>query len=160
MDRRAGRRHTRAPDTGGDQGNSAMEQDVRFDSNGLTLSGTIHRPRDLSAGETRPAFLILHGFGGSKNNIGSRVAARLFADLGYVTMRFSMRGCGDSEGEPARVICLEQVDDTKAALDYMASRPEVDDTRIGAVGSSFGAAVAVYAAGVDRRIAAVISSGG
>jgi len=31
-----------------------------------------------------------------------------FDSLGYVTLRFDMRGCGESEGERGRVICLEQ----------------------------------------------------
>src|SRR4029450_12942633 len=37
---------------------------------------------------------------------------------------------------------------------------QVAPERIGLIGSSFGAAVAVYAGGVDKRVAAVISSGG
>jgi hypothetical protein len=42
----------------------------------------------------------------------------------------------------------------------MATRPDVDPERIAVLGSSFGAAVAVYTAGVDPRVAAVVSSGG
>jgi uncharacterized protein len=71
-----------------------------------------------------------------------------------------MRGCGESEGARGRVICLEQVEDTKSALSFLAERAEVDPGRIGVIGQSFGAAVAVYTAGVDRRVAACISSGG
>ena len=71
-----------------------------------------------------------------------------------------MRGCGDSEGEFGRVICLEQVEDTRSALTFLASHPAVDPKRIAVVGSSFGGAVAVYAGGVDERVAAVISNGG
>ncbi len=80
--------------------------------------------------------------------------------LGYAALRFDFRGCGESEGERGRVICKEQVKDTRNALSFLATRPEIDPVRIGVVGQSFGAAVAVYAAGVDRRIAACISSGG
>jgi pimeloyl-ACP methyl ester carboxylesterase len=71
-----------------------------------------------------------------------------------------MRGCGESEGPRGRVICLEQVDDTRHALSFLATRSEVDPERIGVIGNSFGAAVAIYAAGVDRRVAACISCGG
>src|SRR5262249_62023323 len=80
--------------------------------------------------------------------------------LGYVTLRFSMRGCGDSEGEFGRVICLEQVEDTRNALSFLAQHPAVDGKRIAVVGSSFGGAVAVYTGGVDERVAAGISNGG
>ena len=71
-----------------------------------------------------------------------------------------MRGCGDSEGERGRVICLEQVEDTRNALTFLAQHPAVDGKRIGVIGSSFGGAVAVYAGGIDDRVAAVISNGG
>jgi pimeloyl-ACP methyl ester carboxylesterase len=81
-------------------------------------------------------------------------------ELGYVTLGFDMRGCGESEGEHGRVICLEQVEDTRNALSFLVRQAGVDPERIGVIGSSFGGAVAVYAAGVDARLAAVISNGG
>ena len=137
-----------------------MEQEVSFDSDGRTLAGIVHTPDGLAAGERRPAFLVLHGFGSNKGSGNAVGPARMFCDWGYVTMRFDMRGCGDSEGEFGRIICLDQVADTRAALTYMAGRDDVDAARIGALGSSFGAAVAVYTAGVDERVAAVVSSGG
>src|SRR4029077_8454530 len=84
----------------------------------------------------------------------------MFEKLGYVTLRFDMPGCGASEGEKGLLICLDQVQATSDALSFLASPPHVEPGRIGAIGSSFGAAVAVYAGGVDKRVAAVISSGG
>ena len=81
-------------------------------------------------------------------------------EWGYATLGFDMRGCGESEGTRANLICLEQVADTRAAVTFLQSRPEIDAKRIGVLGSSFGGAVAVYAAGVDERIGACVSSGG
>src|SRR5712692_12030055 len=75
--------------------------------------------------------------------------ARTLVGLGYVALRFDMRGCGESEGVRGRVICLEQVEDTRNAVSYLASSIEIDAKRIGVLGHSFGAAVAVYAAGVE-----------
>jgi alpha-beta hydrolase superfamily lysophospholipase len=135
-----------------------MEEHVTFESDGLKLAGVLHVP--AGAARRRPGFLVLHGFGSNKDSGGTLATARLYASLGYVALRFDMRGCGESAGPRGRVICLEQVEDTKAALDFLATRPEVDAQRIGVSGQSFGAAVAIYAAGVDRRIAACISSGG
>jgi uncharacterized protein len=71
-----------------------------------------------------------------------------------------MRGCGKSEGEFGHVICLEQVEDLGNALNFLATHSAVDRDRIGAIGSSFGGAVAVYAGGTNPRLAAVISNGG
>ena len=137
-----------------------MEQPITFDSAGLKLTGILNIPDDLQPGERRPAFLVLHGFGSNKASGGCMWPAQALADWGYVTLRFDFRGCGDSEGERARIICLEQVADTQAAVTYLQSRDEVIPDQIGALGSSFGAAVAVYTAGVDERVAAVVSSGG
>jgi dipeptidyl aminopeptidase/acylaminoacyl peptidase len=137
-----------------------MEERVQWKSAGLTLAGIIDKPEGLRPGERRPAFLVLHGFGSNKGSETMRTAARLFTSLGYVALRVDMRGCGDSEGERGRVICLEQVEDTRSALEFLSQHENVDGKRIGVFGHSFGAAVAVYTAGVDPRVAACISSGG
>jgi hypothetical protein len=137
-----------------------MEQRVHFSSAGLKLAGILHLPAEMKSGERRPAFMVLHGFGSNKESSVSRVAAELFASLGYVVLRFDMRGCGESEGQRGRVICLEQVEDTRAALNYLQTRPDVIKDRVAVYGQSFGAAVAVYAAGVEPRIAACVATGG
>lgn len=137
-----------------------MEQEVEFESSGLKLSGVVHVPEDIKSGERRPAFIILHGFGSTKNAGNTVTPARMLNAWGYVVLRFDMRGCGVSEGEFGRIICLEQVADTRAAIDYMIGRADVDASQIAVMGSSFGAAVALYTGGVDERVAAVVSAGG
>lgn len=137
-----------------------MEEKIRFLSDGLKLAGIVEAPSDLKPGERRPAFIVLHGFGGNKDGHGQVVVAKQLTGWGYIMLRIDFRGCGDSEGERGRIICLDQVADTRNALSYLATRPEVDPERIALVGSSFGAAVAVFTGGADRRVAAVISCGG
>jgi dipeptidyl aminopeptidase/acylaminoacyl peptidase len=137
-----------------------MEQNITFESSGLRISGCLNLPLQPTAGGKQAAMVVLHGFGSNKNGGISKIAAKLFADMGYVTLRFDMRGCGDSEGARGRVICNEQVQDTQAAISYLQSLPQVDPNRIGVMGHSFGAAVAIYTAGVDSRVAACISTGG
>ena len=136
------------------------EEAVTFPSAGLKLSGVVHVPSGMRPGERRAAFLVLHGFGSNKNSSNVLEPTKLLTEFGYVTLRFDMRGCGDSEGERGRVICLDQVEDTRHALTFLAQHPAVDGARIGVAGSSFGGAVAVYAGGIDQRFAAVISNGG
>jgi pimeloyl-ACP methyl ester carboxylesterase len=133
---------------------------VSIPSAGLRLHGALGVPADLRPGEKRSAFLVLHGFGTNGDSEGVRQPTRVLNEFGYVTLRFDMRGCGRSEGEFGRVICLEQVEDLGNALDFLARHPAVDPDRIGVIGSSFGGAVAVYAAGTNPRIAAVVSNGG
>jgi len=136
-----------------------MEERVTFVSDGLTLAGALHVP-DAAGRARRPAFVVLHGFGSNKDSGVSIAVATLLGGLGYVALRIDFRGCGESEGPRGHVICLEQVEDTRNAVSYLVARAEVDPERIGVIGNSFGAAVAVYATGVDRRIAACISCGG
>jgi dipeptidyl aminopeptidase/acylaminoacyl peptidase len=137
-----------------------MGRSVRFQSDGLTLAGTIETPQGLKPGERRPAFLVLHGFGSNSSSNNVKLPMKMLNDLGYVTMGFDMRGCGESEGERGNLICLEQVSDTSNAVSFMREQPDVIPDKIGLIGSSFGAAVAVYTGGVDKRVGAVISSGG
>jgi dipeptidyl aminopeptidase/acylaminoacyl peptidase len=137
-----------------------QEESVTFPSAGLKLSGTVRIPDGLKPGEKRPAFLVLHGFGSNKNSGNVLGPSKVLNELGYVTLGFDMRGCGDSEGERGRLICLEQVEDTRSALTFMQTHPAVHPDRIAVIGSSFGGAVAVYSGGVDERIAAVVSNGG
>jgi len=136
------------------------EQRVSFETDGLTLAGAIGVPDGVGASERRPAFMVLHGFGSNMNAGNVRQPCAMLNELGYATMRFDMPGCGESEGEKGRLICLEQVGAVSQALSLLAQHPGVDPARIAVLGSSFGAAVAVYAGGVDQRIAAVISASG
>ena len=133
---------------------------VSIPSAGLRLHGALGTPVGLQSGEQRAAFVVLHGFGTNSDSEGVRQPTRVLNEFGYVTLRFDMRGCGRSEGEFGRVICLEQVEDLGNALDFLARHPAVDPDRIGVIGSSFGGAVAVYAAGTNPRFTAVISNGG
>jgi hypothetical protein len=137
-----------------------IEQNVTFESKGLKLVGTIRIPDGVGAHERRGAFIVLHGFGSNRNSGNCLDPCAKFEQLGYVTLRFDMPGCGESEGERGLLICLDQVQAASDALTLLARHQNVNPDRIGVIGSSFGAAVAVYAGGVDKRIAGVISSGG
>ena len=136
------------------------EKTISFTSQGLTLAGVLRWPTGFKAGERRPALVVLHGFGsnkGAENVLGP--CAEIEA-MGYITLRFDMPGCGDSEGPRGHLICMEQVQATLDAVTFMMGEPSVQTDAIGLIGSSFGAAVAVYAGAVDARVAGVISSGG
>ena len=136
------------------------EEVISFQSAGLRLHGVLGVPEGLPPAERRAAFLVLHGFGSNSESPTVLAPTRVLSELGFVTLRFDMRGCGKSEGEFGRVICLEQVEDLGNALGFLSRHPAVDPGRIGAIGSSFGGAVAVYAGGTNPRLAAVISNGG
>jgi pimeloyl-ACP methyl ester carboxylesterase len=136
------------------------EEQVAFTSKGLKLIGNIQVPAGVARGEKRPAFIVLHGFGSTRHAGNVQGPCAILDRLGYATMRFDMPGCGDSEGPRGRLICMDQVQATSDAITTLAQHPSVDGARIGVLGSSFGAAVAVYCGGVDKRVAAVVSASG
>jgi pimeloyl-ACP methyl ester carboxylesterase len=137
-----------------------IEQPVSFKSDGYNIAATLRIPDGQKAGEKRPAFIVLHGFGSNRNAGNVMKPCDILEKLGYVTLRFDMRGCGESEGERGRLICLEQVQDTVDALGFLSAHPQVKADRIGLIGSSYGAAVAIATAARDKRAAAVISCSG
>ena len=137
-----------------------MQYPLSFESDGLKLAAVLHIPEGRKPDQKLPAFLVLHGFVGSKDEGQAERQARTLEELGYAALRFDMRCCGESEGVRAQIRCFDQVADTKNAFTFLAKRPEIDPARIGVIGHSFGAAVAIYAAGIDERFACVISTCG
>ena len=53
-----------------------MAENISFQSNGLKIAGLIDTPPDYRAAERRPAFIVLHGFGGNKDGHGQSVVAQ------------------------------------------------------------------------------------
>jgi hypothetical protein len=104
--------------------------------------------------------VILNSLGRSKDSGSPLAIADQLALMGYVALRFDFRGSGESEGPRGRIICLEQVADTQAAITYIAGREDVQSERIGLIGDSFGGVIAIYTAGIDNRVSAVICASG
>jgi hypothetical protein len=136
-----------------------VEQNVLISSGAVALAGQFEPPPGGDA-RRKPAIVILHGFGGHKDGPQQRWSQRFFSGLGYATLRLDFRGCGDSEGKRGHILPHDQVADARAAVGYLATRREVDPSRIALCGTSYGAVIAVYAAATDTRVAAVIAQGG
>ncbi|MFF5705031.1 alpha/beta fold hydrolase [Streptomyces sp. NPDC012794] len=106
----------------------------------------------------RPAVLLGHGFGGSKDDV--RAQAERLARAGYAVMTWSARGFGRSGGTIGLNDPEHEVKDVSALVDALARRPGVrldadGDPRVGVAGASYGGAVALLAAGYDRRVDAI-----
>ncbi|MEV7910309.1 alpha/beta fold hydrolase [Streptomyces griseus] len=106
----------------------------------------------------RPAVLIGHGFGGSKNDVRAQ-AEKLAAD-GYAVLTWSARGFGKSGGKISLNDPDHEVKDVSRLIDWLATRPEVEldgngDPRVGLTGASYGGAVSLLAAGHDERVDAI-----
>jgi dienelactone hydrolase len=123
-------------------------QDVAFTtSDGLTLRGW------FAPGTRRAAVIFVHGLGG--NRLTLLPEARVFASHGYGVLLYDSRASGESEGTLATWGDREQLD-LRAAVDFVASRPDVDPGRIAALGFSVGGSTVALGSAADPRIHAVI----
>ena len=111
-----------------------------------------------ASGGRRPAVLLAHGFGGSKDDV--RDQAEQLAREGYAVLTWSARGFGRSTGRIGLNDPHGEVADVSRLIDWLAERPEVEldkpgDPRVGIAGGSYGGAIALLAAGQDHRVDAI-----
>ena len=97
-----------------------------------TIAATLISPRARV-----PAVLCVHGWGGSQDQYRAR--ARAIAALGCTCMTFDLRGHAATGSARDRVTRADNLADTLAAYDVLASQPQVDPRAIAVIGSSYGA---------------------
>jgi uncharacterized protein len=102
------------------------------------------------------AVLLIHGSGGNRSRVADR--ARMLARHGYGVLALDLPGNGESDGRSSGVGWTAQPG-IDAALDFLATRPEVDGRRIAGFGVSLGGEVLLEAASRDHRVRALISDG-
>lgn len=106
----------------------------------------------------RPAVLLGHGFGGSKDDV--RQQAEKLARDGYAVLTWSARGFGKSTGKIGLNDPKGEVADVSRLIDWLAKQPQVrldktGDPRVGVAGASYGGAISLLAAGYDDRVDAI-----
>ena len=89
---------------------------------------------------------------------GPQKPARMLAEHGYGVLLFDRRGEGESEGDP-NGLGWAGTRDVEAAIAFLRDRPEVDESRIGALGLSVGGEVLLQAAAELDGLQAVVSEG-
>jgi dienelactone hydrolase len=124
---------------------------IRTDD-GVSLAATWYEPGARSA----PAVILVHMLHKSRHDWES-VATRLAAE-GIGALTIDLRGHGEStgtlqEGEAPDYTGL--VRDVAAARRYLSSRPDVVQSRVGILGASIGANLAVLEAAADPGIASL-----
>ena len=71
-----------------------MQEKLSFSSDGLKLSAVLHVPEGRNPGQKLPAFIVLHGFVGSKDESHAEIQAKMLESMGYAALRFDFRCCG------------------------------------------------------------------
>ncbi|MGW5000136.1 alpha/beta fold hydrolase [Streptomyces hydrogenans] len=133
---------------------------VQREDRALDLDGVRIDTSYFTAGASgrRPAVLLAHGFGGSKDDV--RPQAERLARDGYAVLTWSARGFGASGGKIGLNDPAHEVQDVRGLVDWLAARPEVlldgrGDPRVGVSGASYGGAISLLAAGHDPRVDAI-----
>lgn len=119
------------------------QRKVFFQSGALNLEGRLVSPRRA---ETGAGVVICHPhplYGGSMDNNVVYAVSKALAEKGITSLCFNFRGVGRSEGlhDDGR----GEIDDTLAAIAFLAGCSEIDSGRVGLAGYSFGGAVALNA---------------
>jgi pimeloyl-ACP methyl ester carboxylesterase len=106
---------------------------------GLALAGTVVRP---GVADDR-AVVLVHGGGVTREEGGffSRLAAGL-GESGVASLRYDLRGHGQSEGRQEDNTLTAHLNDIRVALDYL--RQQTGAVQISLLGTSFGAGLAAY----------------
>ena len=129
---------------------------VVFESGGHRVVGRLHR--NARSGASGPAVVVVGPMTSVKEQV-TGTYARALASLGISALAFDHRHFGESGGEPRQYERWDRkVEDIVAALETLATLPEIDAARIGLVGVCLGAGYAAHAAtrsGLVRAVGAV-----
>jgi len=135
-----------------------MESFIEFPNRaGRRLRGMIHRPVEARSRRGTPAVIFLHGFTGDRmeSHWIFVKCARALAKAGIASLRFDFYGSGESEGEFREVTLQGEIEDARAAVDFLRRYRGIDRNRLGLLGLSLGGAVAASVAR-DSQIGALV----
>lgn len=123
---------------------------------GVTLAADLYMPKNASG--KLPAIAVSGPFGAVKEQ-ASGLYAQTLAERGFLTLAFDPSFTGESGGQPRYVASPDiNTEDFSAAVDYLATRDNVDPERIGILGICGWGGFAVNAAAMDTRIKATVAA--
>lgn len=136
------------------------DESVTIPASGFNLAATVTKP--AGAQGPLPALILIAGSGPADRDgfaAGIPVIGQLAAGLvnaGFLVVRYDKRGVGQSGGRSETATINDYAEDVRAIIKWLEKqRDDVDDDRIGLVGHSEGAWVAMRTAAREKRVAAV-----
>jgi pimeloyl-ACP methyl ester carboxylesterase len=136
------------------------DEAVTIPAIGFNLAGTITKPANATG--PLPALVLIGGSGPTDRDetvAGIPVFGQLARDLvaaGFIVVRYDKRGVGQSGGRSESVTIADYAEDARSVVVWLEKRKDVDKKRIGLVGHSEGALVAMLTAGRERgKISAI-----
>jgi pimeloyl-ACP methyl ester carboxylesterase len=121
---------------------------------GFNIAGTVTKPANATG--PAPALILIAGSGPTDRDetvAGIPIFGHLARDLvnaGFIVVRYDKRGVGQSGGRAESATIADFAEDARTVLLWLEKRKDVDKDRIGVVGHSEGALVAMLLAGRER----------
>lgn len=133
-----------------------LSEKVNFHNRlGIYLVGDMYLPKDINKSAKHPAIIVGHPFGGVKEQTAG-LYAQAMAERGFIALAFDASYGGESGGQPYHIASPEAlVEDFSAAVDFIGTRPFVDQNKIGVIGICGSGGFSVSAAAIDPRIKAL-----
>lgn len=125
-------------------------RDVAFDNpstTGVSIAGTLTLPEGEGP---HPAVIMITGSGPQDRDetvVGHQpflVWADALSRRGIAVLRYDDRGVGASTGDFQAATSADFASDARAALEWLATQPEIDAARVGIIGHSEGGMIAPY----------------
>jgi dienelactone hydrolase len=152
------------PPTGSDKNpvTSIHEETVAYTAGGVTSKGYL--AYDPGANGKRPAVIIVHEWWGLTDY--PKMRARMLAEAGYVAFAADLFGNGKTAANPNQAMELTRPfyqdpsmarERLEAAIQTVKKYPQVDTTRIAAIGYCFGGSVVLNSALLGLEVKGVVS---
>lgn len=143
---------------------------------GLRVPAIVYLPDAPLKAKKSPAFIVVNGHGGDKFSWYAFYTGILYARAGAVVLTYDPTGEGERNSKRlsgtrahdaikgdailARRQAGLMLTDVMQAVSYLAQRPEVDASRIGAGGYSMGSFVVALAGAIEPRLKVCVEVGG
>jgi fermentation-respiration switch protein FrsA (DUF1100 family) len=142
------------------------EEEVRFENKaaGVVLAGTLTMP---TTGTDFPTAVLVSGSGPQNRNeelLGHKtflVLSDYLTRNGIAALRYDDRGTGESSGDYSAAGIDDMASDAAAAVEYLATRKDINPQKTGIIGHSEGGTIAFLLAGKrDSRLSFIVSMAG
>ena len=127
--------------------------EIKFPCGNIDLEGVCQFP---DSDENFPVVIICHPHplhGGDLHNHVVSAISRNLLQRSIATLRFNFRGVGQSGGNFGEGVGEQE--DLKAAIEFALIQENIDSTRLGLAGYSFGGGIVVPVAYNDERVKAI-----
>ena len=108
---------------------------TRTMSDGTSIAYDLYLPDGTAPAGGWPGIVLLHGLGGSKDDMAPIAAVDVSHD--YAVLAYSARGSGTSTGN-LELAGPNEISDERAMVSFFTGLPEVSDTQVGGWGVSYG----------------------